>query len=179
MTPTIHTTLVSLPPEVADMNFEDRLQRAIERGERQKSSRGQEALQRQLSQAELRSLHAQHRIDLSDHIDTCLRKLADHLPGFKFQSVMGEEGWGARITRDDLHLAAGRAPESRYSRLEFTITPFGSGEILEVVAKGTVRNREILHRKHYQKLAEFDVEAMKELIDLRVLEFAEQYTAAG
>lgn len=161
------------------MNFDDRLQRAIERGEKTRTSRGQEALAKQLSLEELRALHARYRIDLSDHVDNCLRKLADLLPGFKFQSIMGEEGWGARITRDDLKLVAGRPPETRYSRLEVVITPFKSGEILEVVTKGTVRNREVSNRKHYQKLAEFDLETFQELIDLRVLEFAEQYTAAG
>lgn len=58
------------------------------------------------------------------------------------------------------------------------ISQFSTSAILEVVVKGTVRNREIINRKHYQRLAEFDLESYKDLIDLRILEFAEQYSAA-
>lgn len=160
------------------MNFEDRLRKALERGEKTRDARGRAALERELSQEELRSLHSRYRLELSDHIELCLRKLADHVPGFKYQSIVSEEGWGGRLSRDDLHLVPGRAPESRYSRLEVLITPFGSVGILELTVKGTVRNREVLNRKQYQQLTEFDLENFKDIIDLRVLEFAELYAAA-
>lgn len=159
------------------MTFEDRLRKAIERGEKAKDARGRAALARELSLEELRTLHAQYRLDLSEYVENCLKKLADHLPGFKYQPVLSEDGWGGRLTRDDLHLVAGKSPESRYSRLEVLISPFGSAGILEMVVKGTVRNREVLNRKHYQKLDDFDVDSFKELVDLRVLEFAELYSS--
>jgi hypothetical protein len=158
------------------MNFEERLRKAIERGEKTRDARGRAALARQLSLEEMRTLHAQYRLELTDHLEICLRQLVDHLPGFKYQSIVSDEGWGGRLTRDDLHLVPGRQPESRYSRLEVLISPFGSAGILELVVKGTVRNREVLNRKHYQKLDEFDAESFRELIDLRVLEFAELYS---
>ncbi|WP_437226619.1 hypothetical protein SH661x_004679 [Planctomicrobium sp. SH661] len=161
------------------MSFDDRLRKALERGEKTRDARGRAALERELSQEELRSLHSRYRLELSEHIEQCLKKLADHVPGFKFQSVMSEEGWGGRLSRDDLHLVPGRSAESRYSRLEVLIPPFGSVGILEVIVKGTVRNREVLNRKQYQQLGEFDLDAFKEIIDLRVLEFAELYAAAN
>jgi hypothetical protein len=161
------------------MNFEERLRKAIERGEKTRDARGRAALARQLSLEEMRTLHARYRLELTDHIESCLRQLVDHLPGFKYQSIVSEEGWGGRLTRDDLHLVPGRQPESRYSRLEVLISPFGSAGILEMVVKGTVRNREVLNRKHYQKLDEFDAESFRELVDLRVLEFAELYSGTN
>ena len=159
------------------MNFEDRLRKALERGGKARDARGKAEIERELSQEELRTLHSRYRLELSDHIEHCLKKLADHVPGFKYQSVVSEEGWGGRLTRDDLHFVPGKAPESRYSRLEVLITPLGSVGILEMTVKGTVRNREVLNRKQFQQLSGFDLEGFKEIVDLRVLEFAEQYAA--
>ena len=45
------------------------------------------------------------------------------------------------------------------------------------IVKGTVRNREVLNRKHFQMLDEIDLDSFQELVDLRVLEFAELYSA--
>jgi len=160
------------------MNFDDRLRKALERGEKTRDARGRAALARELSQEELRAMHSRYRLELVDHIEECLTKLADHIPGFKYQSIMSEEGWGGRISRDDLHLNPGRSAESRYSRLELLISPLGSIGILEMTVKGTVRNREVLNRKQYQQLSEFDLDTFKEMVDLRVLEFAELYAAA-
>ncbi|WP_437204749.1 hypothetical protein [Planctomicrobium sp. SH664] len=170
-----------LSPAVAQntpMNFDDRLRRALERGEKTRDALGRAALARELSVEELRAMHSSYRLDLSDHIEECLLKLVDHVPGFKYQSVVSDDGWGGRLLRDDLHLTPGRPPESRHSRLEVLISPFSpNASILELVVKGTVRNREVLNRKHYQKLVEFDRDAFMELIDQRVLEFAELYAA--
>lgn len=165
--------------ETTQMTFDDRLRKAIERGEKTRDARGKEALARELSQEELRTLHTRYRVDLTEHVESCLLKLADHLPGFKHQSVYNEDGWGARLTRDDLVLTQGKSPESRYSRLECLISPFTPIGILELVIKGTVRNREVMNRKHFQKLADFDIESFIELVDLRVLEFAELYSATN
>jgi hypothetical protein len=158
------------------MEFEDRLRRAIERGEKIRDDLGRAALEKELSLEELRTLHSRYRLEVTEHIESCLKKLADHVPGFKYQSVMNDDGWGGRLTRDDLHLVPGKPPETRYSRLEVLISPFTPSGILELVVKGTVRNREVVSRKHFQKLADFDQLAFLDLIDLRVLEFAEVYS---
>ncbi|HWL08373.1 MAG TPA: hypothetical protein VNQ76_08215 [Planctomicrobium sp.] len=161
------------------MEFEDRLRRAIERGTKTRDDRGRAELERELTLEELKTLHTQYRLAVLEYLETGLKKLADHLPGFKFQSVMNEDGWGGRLSRDDLHLVPGKSPESRYSRLEMLISPFTPSGILELVIKGAVRNREVMNRKHYQKLSEFDRESFLELIDLRILEFAEIYSATS
>jgi len=172
------STSSSLPTSPGAMEFEDRLRRAIERGTKTRDDRGREELARELTLEELRTLHSRYRLDVSEHVESCLKKLSDHLPGFKYQNIMSEEGWGGRLFRDDLHLVPGKPPESRYSRLDLLISPFTPSGILELVVKGTVRNREVINRKHYQRLGEFDRDAFLELIDLRVLEFAEAYSAA-
>ena len=51
--------------------------------------------------------------------------------------------------------------------------------MLELAAKGTVRNKEVLSRNHYQRLADVDLESFRELVELWVLDYAELYSAAG
>lgn len=160
------------------MEFDQRLQRAIQRGQQSRELRDRAQAAQQLSSEELRSRYSQARLELSEHIEQCLRKLADHFPGFRYESIFGEAGWGARISRDDLHLARRRPADSHYSRLELVISPLGARPIIELVAKGTIRNREVLQRRHYQQLDQLDLQSFTELIDLWVLEFAEQYAAA-
>ena len=46
-----------------------------------------------------------------------------------------------------------------------------------VAAKGTVRNKEIFRRSHYVELGNADIQVFYELVDLWVLEYAEQYAA--
>lgn len=158
------------------MDFEKRLERAITRGQRARDEEGRLKAEKAMSEEDLRTLHSKYRLDLSEHIETCLRQLADHFPGFRAESLVSE-GWGAKISRDDLQLGHRRAPESRYSRFEMVVRPYSSAHIIELVAKGTIHNREVLNRRHYQLLAEVDIDSFKELIDLWVLEFAEQFAA--
>lgn len=158
------------------MNFDERLKRAILRGEQEKTERSRAAEFEQLTIEELRTMHSGYRLELSEHIENCEQKLVDHLPGFEFQTILNEDGWGGRITRNDLHLVPGKPAESRYSRLEMVISPFTPTAILELVTKGTVRNREVMNRKNYQKVNELELASFKEMIDLRALEFAEQYS---
>ncbi|WP_417849812.1 hypothetical protein [Thalassoglobus sp.] len=158
------------------MNFDDRLKRAIQRGVKDKDERTRAEVEEKLSLDQLRTMHSGFRLELSEHVEECMKRLVDHLPGFEYQTVLGEDGWGGRLTRDDIHLVPGKSPESKYSRFEMTVSPFTPTAIVELVTKGTVRNREILNRKNYQKVDDFDVESFREMIDLRVLEFAEQYS---
>ena len=49
--------------------------------------------------------------------------LPDHFPGFRFETIVGDRGWGAAVSRDD----AGRSPsEARisFSPMEMTFRPF-------------------------------------------------------
>ena len=63
--------------------------------------------ERALSEEELKRLHSQYRLQLSEHIERCLSTLPGHFPGFRFETVVAERGWGAAVFRDDL--APGRA----------------------------------------------------------------------
>ena len=159
------------------MDFESRLERAIERGHQIRDSRARERDAKTLSEEEMKNLHSKCRLELSEHIENCLRKVADHFPGFQFKTIVSEDGWGARVSRDDINVKSRRRSENHYSRMEMVIRPLSSACIVELAAKGTVRNKEILSRSHYQFLSQVDVDSFSELIDLWVLEFAEQYSA--
>ncbi|HEX6986394.1 MAG TPA: hypothetical protein VF170_13510 [Planctomycetaceae bacterium] len=158
------------------MNFEQRLERAIQRGRNAKAELGREEAARRMTEEELRHLHSSARLELAEHIDNCLRAVADRFPGFTFSTIAGEDGWGAKVTRDDVRLGRGPA-ETVFSRLELLVRPFSSAHIVELVAKGTIRNREVLNRTHYQRLNQLDVASFTEQIDLWVLEYAERFAA--
>jgi hypothetical protein len=161
------------------MDLEHRLKQAIQRGEQAREAVGRAAQARELTEEDLRRMHGEYRLALSEHIEQGLRRLADYLPGFTYSNVFSEDGWGARLTRDDLKFSSGKVPESQYSRFEIVVSPFSPAvAILDLVVKGTVRNREAVNRKHYQKLTEVDLGTMRELIDQRIVEFAELYSAS-
>ncbi|MEZ6063486.1 MAG: hypothetical protein R3C19_24320 [Planctomycetaceae bacterium] len=156
--------------------FDQRLQKAIDRGRQAREDEGRAAGKQQASEEELRSRHSSLRLALSEHIEECLRRLCDHFPGFEYSTVVNETGWGARISRDDINLNQG-INRNLYSRLEMLIKPFSDAHILELSTKGTIRNRESLNRSNFRFLNEATVEGFREVIDGLVLEFAEQYAA--
>ena len=158
-------------------NFEERLEKAIDRGQRASNERAREEALRALNEQDLRRLHTQYRLELSDHIEDCLRKIIRHLPGFELEPVVSEKGWGAAVSRSDMELNAGRRRGTRFSRLEMTIRPLTEAYVLELAAKATVRNKEHFTRAHYQRLSDVDLASFTELIDLWILEFAELYAA--
>ena len=158
------------------MDFRERLEDAIRRGEKISEARQRDQAQRALNEEELKRLHSQYRLELSEHIENCLRPLPQYFPGFRFETLVGDRGWGAAVSRDDLQLDAGRRT-NYFSRLEMIVRPFSSLHVLELVAKGTVRNREIFNRNHFQPLAEAELPAFVTLADHWVLEYAELYAA--
>jgi hypothetical protein len=157
------------------MNFEERLERAIGRGQQIRESRTRSHAQRQMSDEEFRALHSKYRLDFSEHIESCLRKLADYFPGFRYETLVGEEGWGAKISRDDVR---GRAALSNlYSRLEMVIRPYSATRIVELAGKATIHNKEAFNRTHFQFLTEVDPESFTDTVDLWAVEYAELYAA--
>ena len=158
------------------MDFDKRLERAIDRGKQTRDVVGRKLAEQALSEEDLKNLHSKCRLDLSEHIEHCLQKFAEHFPGFRYQSIVNEEGWGAKISRDDFFGRQGEV-NSLYSRLEMVIKPLGSVQIVELTAKGTVHNKEIFNRKHFQFLNQVDVDSFREMIDLWSLEYAEQFAA--
>ena len=49
--------------------------------------------------------------------------------------------------------------------------------LLELVGKGTVRNRELFNRRHFERLPEIDLDSFQEMVVTWSLEYAEQYAA--
>ena len=159
------------------MDFDQQLKNAIARGSRSRDAKSQAAQSAAMSAEESKNRHASMRLHLSEEIEDRLRKLADHFPGFEFSTLIGEDGWGARITRDDLRLSRGKSSEAHYSRLEMLIVPKGTTPIIELIAKGTIRNREIFSYRHYQYLDDADLSGFASMISLWAVEYAEQFAA--
>lgn len=160
-------------------DFEKRLARAVERGHRASDERARAEAEKALSEKELRSLHSQYRLELSEHIEQCLRRLPNHFPGFKLEPVVTDRGWGAAVSRDDVGLRSRGRRDNFFSRMELLIRPISEYYVLDLAAKATVRNKEIFARNYYQRLSEVDLDSFTELIDHWVLEFAEKYAATG
>ena len=56
--------------------------------------------------------------------------------------------------------------------------PFGPHHVLDIAAKGTVRNKEIFNRTHYRPLAEVELLDFKSFVDLWVPQYAEKFAAS-
>jgi hypothetical protein len=157
------------------MDFEKRLEEAIARGQRRGSERARMEHEQAMSEEELRRLHSQYRLSLSEHIEMALRRLPEHFPGFHFETLAGDRGWGAAVSRDNVGRTRGGG--NQFSRLEMTIRPFSPAHVLELSAKGTISNKEVYNRTHFQRLWEADPATFAEMIDLWIIEYAEQYAA--
>jgi hypothetical protein len=58
-----------------------------------------------------------------------------------------------------------------------TIRPYSSLHVLDLAAKGTIRNKEVFNRNFFEELETADEPKFRELIDAWVLEYAEMYAA--
>ncbi len=159
------------------MEFDKRLEKAIERGHRTGSARSRGEVEKAVTEKELARLHSQYRLALSERIEACLRQLADHFPGFRFETIVGDRGWGAAISRDDIRVRPGRPGTNYFSRLEMVIRPASKYHMLDLAVKATIRNKEPFNRSHFQRLTEVDLTSFEEMLDLWVLEYAELYAA--
>ncbi len=159
------------------MSFRERLQRATERGRQARAAQLNEAAAKALSEEECRRLHSQYRLALTEQIENCLREVADNFPGFRLETIVDESGWGAAVSRDDIRISDGRRGNF-FSRLQLVVGPYSTYHVLEIAAKGTVRNKEVLSRNHYQRLADVDLQSFRELIEQWVIDYVEQYSAA-
>lgn len=158
------------------MDFNERLQKAIERGQRTGDARLKAEAEKALSEEELKRLHSQYRLQLSEEIEKCVKALPQHFPGFRFETLYGDRGWGAAAVRDDLAFESGKRIEL-FSRLEMTVRPFSRLLVLDLAAKGTVHNKEIFNRTHFQQLPEVEIATFISMIDNWTLEYAELYSS--
>jgi hypothetical protein len=159
------------------MSFRERLQRATERGKQTRAAQLNEAAAKALSEEECKRRHSQYRLALTEHIEKCLSEMADNFPGFRLETVVDESGWGAGLSRDDIRLEGGRRG-TFFSRLQLVVGPYNSYHVLDIAAKGTVRNKEVLTRNHYQQLADVDLQRFRELLEQWVIDYAELFSAS-
>ena len=160
------------------MDFKERLHRAAERGHQARDAKAAAEAAKALSEEECRRLHSSYRLELTDHIEKCLKQLADNFPGFSFETVVDEKGWGASVRRDDLYLNAGKR-DNLFSRLTMTISPHNEYHVLDLKAKGAIRNKENFVRNHYELLKEADLDSFRQLIEHWTLDYAEHFAASG
>ena len=160
------------------MDFKQRLQRATERGQQARDEKARKAAEAAISEEEWRRLHSDYRMTLTEHIESCLKQLGENFPGFRFETVVDEKGWGASVYRDDLAIKSGRR-DNLFSRLTMTVSPHSDYHVLALEAKGTVRNKENFSRNHYQLLKEADLDSFKQLIEQWTLDYAEHYAAGS
>lgn len=157
-------------------DFEDRIRDAISRGQRRNQAVSAQQQRQELNADELKRLHSKYRLTLSDHIEECMKKLPGYFPGFEVETLYGDRGWGAACSRDDIRLDSGRR-DNLYSRLELTVRPFSDLHVVDLHAKGTVLNKELLTRNHFVKIPDVDEAEFLRLIDRWVLEYVELYAA--
>ena len=160
------------------MDFKERLYRATERGQQTKDAKAAEDAAKALSEEECRRLHSSSRLQLTEHIESCLKQLAENFPGFRFETLVDDSGWGAAVSRDDLSLESGRR-NNLFSRLSMTVSPYSDYHVLDLKAKGTVRNKENFSRHHYQLLKDADLDSFQQLIEQWTLDYAEQFASSG
>jgi len=154
--------------------FEERLKNAIARGSSRAESLHSEAERKKRESEEFRSLHAKYRLELSERIENVVKKVIDMFPGFRYQSVFGESGWGSACVRDDLVIERGHR-SNKYSRLELVVRPVNEFFILDLQVKGTIADRELLTRSLYQPLGQVDIEQFRKSIDDWAVAYAELY----
>jgi hypothetical protein len=159
------------------MSFRERLQRATERGKQTRAAQLDEAAAKALSEEECRRRHSQYRLALTEHIEKCLGEMTDNFPGFRLETIVDESGWGAAVSRDDIRMESGKRG-TFFSRLQLVVSPYNTYHVLNIAAKGTVRNKEVLIRNHYQRLADVDLQSFRELLEQWVIDYAELYSAA-
>lgn len=160
------------------MDFRERLQKATDRGRRAREAQRSAAAAKALSEEECRRLHSGYRLELCDHIESCLHELADSFPGFRVKTVGDDSGLGSVASRDDVGLAAGRRSDNYFSRLRIVVSPHNKYHVLDVTAKGTIRNKEAFTRNHYQQLDDVDLDQFRHLIESWVLDYAQMFAAA-
>lgn len=158
-------------------DFEEQLKQAIERGLKTNEHRQQEAEKEKLSTEELRRRHTSFRLAISERIEETLTSLSNQIPGFEYENIYGEKGWGGAVSRDELNIVAGRR-NNIYSRLEMTVKPLTELGIVNLSAKGTVKNKEMFARKHHRSIEEAELNEYLQQVDRWVLEFAQLYAAA-
>lgn len=159
------------------MNFEDKIKKAISRGQQRATSRADSERKKAMTAEEIRRRHNEYRLSLSEYIEHALRPLQTHFPGFDYETIYGSRGWGGAISREDL----GRGPSGKsgafFSRLEVTVRPQNEFNVVNIAGKGTIKNKEMLSWNHFTDIEDYREQEFQQKIDSWILEYAEQFAA--
>ena len=158
-------------------NFDDQLKQAIQRGMKTNLARQKEVEKQQMNAEDKKRCHTDFRLAISERIEQTLGQLINQLPGFEYENIYGDKGWGGAVSRDELNIQRGKR-NNVYSRLEITVKPFTELSIVNMNAKGTIKNKEMFTRRHHQQVSEAEMSEFLEIVDRWVLEFAQLYSAA-
>ncbi len=156
--------------------FDERLKQAVVRGTNRAESVQTAAERKRLEAEEFKRSHSNLRLALTDRIETVVKKIIDLFPGFRYHSVFGEAGWGSACMRDDLVIERGQR-SNKFSRFEIVVKPVNEFFVLDIQAKGTIAERELLTRSYYQQLGQVEIERFERAIDDWALAYAELYAA--
>ncbi|MDA8563043.1 hypothetical protein N9L06_01185 [Mariniblastus sp.] len=159
------------------MDFDNELQKAIQRGQQLSQSRNAAAKQEALTAEEIRTSHTAFRLHLSDHIENCLKRLANHFPGFEYETIYGSRGWGGAVSRNDLTRGPDGKSGSFFSRIELTVRPQNEFNVVNIAGKGTIRDKEMFSWNHFDDVHGCDKTEFEKRIDAWVLQYAEQFAA--
>lgn len=159
------------------MSFDDQLKKAISRGQQQGSDRREHEEQETLSADALKNRHNEFRLKLSEHVENAVRKLEEHFPGFRFETLYGDRGWGGAVSRDDITRGKTGRSGSFYSRLEVTVRPLSEFNVLNITGKGTIHNKEVFSWNFFKEIPEVSLEEFKEKVDSWILVYAEKFAS--
>ncbi|MCP4478722.1 MAG: hypothetical protein GY818_11585, partial [Planctomycetaceae bacterium] len=101
----------------------------------------------------------------------------DHFPGFEYETIYGDRGWGGAVARDDITRAATGKSGSFFSRLELTVRPLNEFNVVNITGKGTIQNKEVFNWNYFKDIPETDRDEFAEKIDTWILQYAEQFAS--
>ncbi|MEZ6094653.1 MAG: hypothetical protein R3C03_10520 [Pirellulaceae bacterium] len=153
------------------MSFEEQIRNAINRGKQRGDQQREAERAAEMSLEERKNLHGRYRLNLCDHIEKNLEQVTHMIPGFKYETVYGDRGWGGAISRDDV-LRGG----TFYSRLEITVRPLTEQNLLTIIGRGTVRNKEVFNWNHFAEIQEVDDETFQKQVDLWIIQYVEMFS---
>jgi len=160
------------------VDFEERLKSAIERGQRRAQADDAAKQKQHMSEQDVKSKHTDFRLRISDHVEEGLKKLTEHFPGFTYETIYGDRGWGGAIYRDDLTSEKGTGKVgSFYSRLEMTVRPISDYGLVDVSVRGTVFNKEVLATNFFEEVQFAVLDNFIERIDAWMVTYAEMFAA--
>ena len=159
------------------MDFDKKLENAIQRGQQRNTRLKDAEKQKMLSAEDLRNRHNEYRLDLSEYIEVNLKKMAIHFPGFEYETLYGSKGWGGAIHRNDLDRGDDGRAGSFFSRVELTVKPQNEYNVVNIAGKGMIRDKEMFTWNHFVDLMDASFEEFHQRLDTWMVQYAEQFAA--